>query len=117
MKTIKYGRRSVCMGDDVNNGIYTIEMPDESTLGDLIKVVLHGGNGNTWPIPTTSTCWNIYTNIGKIADIVPENKSIVYADLNENTSLSSLAILWVYGCHEEDDVDIKLIERSYFQGS
>lgn len=53
----------------------------------------------------------------KIADIVPENKSIVYADLNENTSLSSLAILWVYGCHEEDDVDIKLIERSYFQGS
>ena len=109
---IKYCRRSVCMGDDVNNGIYTIEMPDESTLGDLIKVVLYGGNGNTWPIPTTSTCWNIYTNIGKIADIVPEKKSVVYIDLNKNTSLSSLGILWVYGCHEE--VDIKLIERSYF---
>ena len=38
MITIKYGRRPVCMGDDASNGIYTIEMPDEALLGDLIGV-------------------------------------------------------------------------------
>ena len=38
MITIKYGRRPVCMGDDASNGIYTIEMPDEALLGDLMGV-------------------------------------------------------------------------------
>ncbi|MBR5419835.1 MAG: hypothetical protein IK115_01660 [Lachnospiraceae bacterium] len=114
MITIKFGRRSVCMGDDVNNGIYTIEMPDDAKLGDLIKVVRHGGNGNTWPVPCTSTCWNIYTNIGRVADMVPEEKKIVYLDRDENTLLSSLGIRWVYACHEEYDKDIALLERSYF---
>lgn len=45
MIEIKFGRRSVSMGDDVYNGIYTIELPDEATLGDLMKVVLYGGKG------------------------------------------------------------------------
>ena len=115
MIMIKFGRRSVSMGDDVNNGIYSIELPDEATLGVLIKVVRHGWNGNTWSIPCTSTVWNIYTNIGKIADLIPENESIVYSEWNEDVLLSSLGITWVYGCHEEQDVDIKLLERSYFR--
>ena len=56
MIRIRFGRRSVCMGDDVNNGIYSIEMPDDATLAELMHVLLYGGNGNTWPIPMTSTC-------------------------------------------------------------
>ena len=114
MITIRFGRRSVCMGDDVNNGIYTIEMPDEATLGDLMSVVLHGGNGNTWPVPNTSTCWNVYSNIGRIADIIPEKDQIDYAGRDKSDPLSSLGIEWIYGCHEEYDVDIACIERSHF---
>ncbi|MDD5823241.1 MAG: hypothetical protein PUD55_02260 [Firmicutes bacterium] len=46
MIRIKYGRKSVCMGDDANNGEYTIWMPDESVLGDFICVLYKGGYGN-----------------------------------------------------------------------
>ena len=115
MIRIRYGRRSVCMGDDINNGIYEIEMPDTATLAELVHVLMDGGNGNTWPIPTTSTCWNIYSNIGRIADILSEKKLIDYFDRNGNEMLSSLGIEWVYGGHEEKDLDIALIERSYFK--
>lgn len=114
MITIRFGRRSVCMGDDVNNGIYTIEMPADATLGELIGVVMKGGNGNTWPIPITSTCWNLYSNIGRIADIIPEKKQIDYINRDEEEMLSSLGIEWVYGGHEEKNLDIAFIERSYF---
>ena len=103
------------MGDDVNNGIYTIELPDGATMGELMRVVLYGGNGNTWPVPSTSTCWNIYSNIGKIADIAPEKKQIDYINRTGSETLSSLGIEWVYGCHEEPDPDIALIERSHFR--
>ena len=115
MIRIRFGRRSVCMGDDVNNGIYSIEMPDDATLAELMHVLLYGGNGNTWPIPMTSTCWNIYSNIGRIADILPEKKQIDYLDRDSSEALSSLGIEWVYGGHEEKDLDIALIERSYFK--
>ena len=59
------------MGDDAGNGEYTIEMPDSAKLGDLMKVILHGGNGNGWPIPYTgaNSFWVIKSNIGNLADI------------------------------------------------
>lgn len=115
MITIRFGRRSVCMGDDVNNGIYTIEIPADATLGELVGVVMNGGNGNTWPIPTTSTCWNLYSNIGKIADIIPDKKQIDYViGKDEGEPLSSLGIKWVFGGHEETDLDIAFIEKSFF---
>ena len=113
MIAIRFGRRSVSMGDDANNGIYTIEMPDEATLGDLMRVILHGGNGNTWPVPGTSTCWNIYSNIGKIADVIPDEKQIDYINKDESEQLSSLGIKWIYCGHEEPDLDIAVIERSH----
>ena len=45
MLIVKYNRRALCAGDDVNNGVYKIEMPDNATLGDLIEILLRGGNG------------------------------------------------------------------------
>ncbi|MBP5607205.1 MAG: hypothetical protein J6X66_02910 [Lachnospiraceae bacterium] len=115
MITIRFGRRSLSMGDDVNNGIYTIEIPDDATLGELIGVIMNGGNGNTWPIPSTSTCWNLYSNIGRIADIIPDKKQIDYINRDEGEPLSSLGIKWIFGGHEEKDLDIAFIERSHFR--
>ena len=48
MIIVRYNRRALCAGDDVYNGVYKIEMPDDAALRDLVDVVLHGGKGNTW---------------------------------------------------------------------
>lgn len=105
MKSIIFRRKSVCMGDDVNNGAYTIKMPDSATLGDLLNVVLHGGNGNDWPIPYTgaNSFWVIKTNIGKVADIYTDSMGewhIDYCNIGKNTKLSKLDIEWVFGDRE-----------------
>ena len=101
--TIKYGRKALCMGDDVYNGIYRIEMPDDATLHDLIYVLLHGGNGNDWPIPMTSEIgWVIYSDIGKLADVSADEKQIGYS-FPEGSKISALGISWVYGAREGDD--------------
>ena len=42
---IKFNRRSICMGDDVMNGIYIIDLPDDAAVADLVDVALHGGFG------------------------------------------------------------------------
>ena len=47
---IKFNREPVCMGDDVFNDIYDIELPDSATLGDLMDAVRCGGHGNDWPV-------------------------------------------------------------------
>ena len=65
------------MGDDVYRGIYKIEMSDDATLGDLIEVLLNGGNGNDWPIPQTSaTGWSVYSDIGRLADVSADKRQI-----------------------------------------
>ena len=105
MKPIIFRRKSVCMGDDVNNGAYTITMPDSSTLDDLMYIVLHGGNGNDWPIPYTgsNSNWVIKTNIGKVADIYTDSIGewhIDYCNISENTKLLTLGIEWIFGDRE-----------------
>ena len=45
---IRYNRRSVCMGDDVQNGIYKIEMLSDAKLSVLgIKWVFAEREGKT----------------------------------------------------------------------
>ena len=75
MLLIEFHRVSVCMGDDVWNGKYTIEMPDDATLGELLYIILHGGNGNIWPIPYTgaNSNWWVQSNIGNLAKIYTDN--------------------------------------------
>ena len=114
MIIIKYNRRALCMGDDADNGIYKIEMPDDAVLSDLINVLLKGGNGNNWPIPQTSEIgWVIYSGIGKIADISHDHKCIEYCNFNKETKLSTLDIHWVFGEREGDAPELSALARKF----
>lgn len=109
--TVKYNRRSICMGDDAGNGIYKIEMPQDATVGDLVGVALHGGNGNTWPIPSTDYCWLVYSNIGGLAKVC-ENKVVSYL-VDAEAKLSSLEIKWIYADAEDEHHEIADLDRFF----
>ena len=113
MMIIQYCRSSLCMGDDVYRGIYKLETPDNATLGDLINILLHGGNGNDWPIPQTSGIgWTIYSDIGKLADVSADKKRIDYL-IADNTKLAALNIKWVYGERTDENPDIHVLARLF----
>ena len=113
MIQIKYNRKSLCMGDDVYNGIYTIKMPDGALLGDLMEVLLKGGYGNEWPIPHNHDGWLIYSNIGCIARISGDLKHVAYAHVPETTELSTLGIQWVFGGYPGESLSSL---ASFFKG-
>ncbi len=100
--TILYNRRALCMGDDVYNGIYRLRMSEDATLGDLVGVLLRGGNGNDWPIPQTSEIgWTVYSNIGRIADVSADKKRVDY-HISENAGVSGLGVEWVFGARADE---------------
>jgi hypothetical protein len=102
------------MGDDVQNGIYKIEMSDDSSLKDLIDVLLNGGNGNSWPIPEMSEIgWIICSNIGELAVVSADKKTIEYCDKNADTKLSILGIEWVFAEREGKTIDIPRLGRIF----
>ena len=109
---IKFNREPVCMGDDVYNDIYQIEMPTDATLGDLMDVVRYGGNGNDWHI-TSGYEWDVYTNIGKLARISPQTEKVTYYDKNKDIQLSELDIKWVYAARDIDKVDVDRLENVF----
>ena len=116
MITISFRRKSVCMGDDAGNGEYTIQMPDTASLGDLMKVILHGGNGNGWPIPYTgaNSFWVIKSNIGNLAEIFTDQEGewhTVYPSYTEKTPLQSLDITWTFGDRAEKGPDYNRCRR------
>ena len=106
MISLTFHRQSVCMGDDAGNGVYTLEMPDGATLGDLLHVLLYGGYGNDWPIPYTgaNSVWLIDSNIGVLAKIYTDAdgewhiESLVYP---ETTPLRTLGITRTFGDRSE----------------
>ena len=111
---IKYNRRPVCMGDDVQNGIYKINMSEDSTLDDLIDVLLNGGSGNTWPIPQMSDIgWIICSNIGALAVVSADKKTIDYYEGSRNMKLSILGIKWVFAEREGTSPDISRISKIF----
>ena len=102
MISLTFRRKSVCMGDDVGNGEYTVEMPDSATLGDLLHVLLFGGCGNDWPIPYTgaNSVWLIDSNIGVLAKIYTDAQGewhVEAAPYPETTPLRTLGITWTFG--------------------
>lgn len=105
MISIRFGRVSVCAGDDMGNADYTIELPDSAMLGELLNVILHGGCGNDWPIPHTgaNSCWVIHSNIGNLAKIITDNddnRHIIDYCCSEDTPLKNLGIIWTFGDRE-----------------
>lgn len=105
MISIEFHRKSVCMGDDVWNGKYTIEMADDATLGELLNIILHGGNGNDWPIPYTgaNSNWWIQSNIGNLAKIYTDNEGEWHIEdycCDEHTPLKELGIEWTFGSRD-----------------
>ena len=101
MISLTFGRRSVCMGDDADAGTYNIAMPDGATLGDLMRVLLHGGHGNVWPIPYTGalSSWVIRSNIGDLGTIFTDGAGEwhITCRLSETAPLERLGIAWTYG--------------------
>lgn len=101
MIALTFGRRSVCMGDDANAGTYTVQMPDGATLGELMHVLLHGGNGNDWPIPYTgaNSRWVVRSNIGDLGTVYTDGAGEwhIRCDLDEASPLARLGITWTYG--------------------
>lgn len=102
MIRITFRRESVCMGDDAGNGAYTISLPDSSTLGDLMQVILRGGCGNDWPIPYTGadSHWVIRSNIGDLARIYTDMDGEWHISgycCDAHTPLRALGITWTFG--------------------
>ena len=102
MIAISFHRKSVCMGDDAGNGEYIIELKDDSTLGDLLHVILHGGSGNDWPIPYTgaNSYWVIQSNVGNLAKIYTDSNGEWHIDdycCDEHTPLNKLGVTWTFG--------------------
>ena len=111
--TILYNRRALCMGDDGYNGVYRIRMADDAALGDLVGILLRGGNGNDWPIPQTSGIgWTVCSNVGRLADVSADEKRIDY-HISENTRLSALGIKWVFGARADEDPSVSDLARIF----
>ena len=107
MISIEFHRVSVCMGDDAGNGKYIIEMPDDATLGELLYIILNGGNGNGWPIPYTgaNSNWWVQSNIGNLAKIYTDNDGKWHIGdycCDEQTQLKDLDIKWTFGSRDEN---------------
>ncbi|MBQ7568249.1 hypothetical protein IJT17_05525 [bacterium] len=90
------------MGDDADAGTYTIKMPDDAVLGDLMRTVLRGGYGNSWPIPYTgaNSHWVVKSNIGSLAKIYTDSEGvwhIEYLSRGKSTPLKGLGIEWLFG--------------------
>ena len=100
---IEFSRESLCAGDDIYNGIYTLEIPGEMSLCDFIQILCKGGHGNDWPIPTHyhDSYWMIQSNIGTLAYLIYEfdnTEHIEYPYHNPNKTIAELDIHAVYAC-------------------
>ena len=110
MINIEFSRDSVSMGDDADAGSYTIEMPDDAVLGDLIAVIMRGGRGNGWPIPYTgaNSFWVIRSDAGDLADVYTDGEGewvVKYLAHDEAAPLMDLGITRTCGARGLDPDD------------
>ena len=102
MIALSLSRRNVCMGDDADAGEYTVTMPEGATLGELLDVLLHGGNGCDWPIPYTGadSRWVIRSDAGDLGRIYTDSEGewhIACGAFDPRTPLRALGLTWVFG--------------------
>ena len=89
-------------------------MSEDSTLNDLIEILLNGGNGNTWPIPQMSDIgWIICSNIGALAGVSADKTTTDYYEDNGDMKLSILGIKWVFAERESTTPDISRISKIF----
>ena len=101
MLSLSFSRQSVCMGDDAGNGEYTLSLPDDAALGDLMHVLLHGGCGNDWPIPYTgaNSFWAVRSDAGRLGTIQTDSEGewhITCSPYPESTPLKQLGLTRVF---------------------
>ena len=100
---IEFSRESLCAGDDIWAGIYKIDIPETTSLCDLIQILCKGGYGNSWPIPTRyhNSYWMIQSNIGSLAYLIYEfdtTEHIEFPNYSPDKTIAELNIHAVYAC-------------------
>ena len=100
MIKIKYSRSSVCMGDDVNAGEYTLMFNDTDTLKDLIERIIDNKTERSLAFTGSSTNWIIKSNIGDLARITVDDNYkwvIDYLNYKPKDKLKILKINCIHG--------------------
>ena len=100
MIKIKYTRRSVCMGDDVNAGDYILKLPNNATLSELMEKIINVKTERSLAFTGSSTDWIIKSNIGNLAEITVDEKYnwvIKYFNYKPNDKLKKLKIEYIRG--------------------
>ena len=100
MINIKYSRRSVCMGDDINAGNYTLKFKDDATLKDLLDIITSTKFERSLAFTGSSTHWIIKSNIGDLAEITVDKDYkwvFNYLNYNSNTKIKELNIEYIKG--------------------
>ncbi len=106
------------MGDDADRGFYMLDVPEATTVQELVEIMHSGGYGNTWPIPVyEDCCWVVLSNIGAIATLIRDHEQklhIEYAGFDKDDSVKHLGILAVYACRPIK-YDWKEIDENNYQ--
>ncbi|MBQ9818029.1 MAG: hypothetical protein IJM59_11290 [Proteobacteria bacterium] len=101
---VRYSRESMCMGDDVYAGIYELDIPEQTTIRQLVDILYEGGYGNTWPVPIRfyhDSYWIIQTNIGAVAIIICDHAQELHIEFplnNQDKTIQDTGIHSVYAC-------------------
>ena len=100
MISIKFSRRSVCMGDDINAGEYILNFNNNANLKDLMEKITNVNIKRSLAFTGSSTNWIIKSNIGDLAKITVDEKYkwvIEYINHNPLDKLSDLKIEYIRG--------------------
>lgn len=105
---IQYSRESICMGDDAGAGIYNLDVPEQTSIKQLIDILFYGGYGNTWPVPFgyKDGYWLIHTNIGAIAIVICDHSGKSHFEFQKcppDMTIQAAAIHSVYACRPLND--------------
>ena len=100
MIKVKYSRESVCMADDCVNRLMSYEMPDDTTLDELIARIRETYVDDYSGIPFTGggIRWILTSNVGPLANFCDSHASVPrYYTFTPNDLIKDLGITEVHG--------------------